>query len=50
MCSFYCYGVFMMKMEFAVNLNNNKVVDNLLIYLVLLQWCFHDEDGVCCES
>jgi hypothetical protein len=25
----------MMKMKFSVNLVNNKVVDNLLIYLVL---------------
>jgi hypothetical protein len=24
-----------MKMKFAVNLDNNKVIDNLLIYLVL---------------
>jgi hypothetical protein len=36
MYKFCCYGVFMMKMEFAVNLDNNKVVDNLLIHLVLI--------------
>jgi hypothetical protein len=33
--SFCFHGVFIMKMKFAVNLDNNKVVDNLLIYLVL---------------
>ena len=35
MYSFCCHGVFIMKMKFAVNLVNNKVVDNLLILLVL---------------
>jgi hypothetical protein len=35
MCSFYCHNVFMMKMKFSVNLVNNKVVYNLLIYLFL---------------
>ena len=35
MCSFYCGDNFMMIMVFYVKLVNNKVVDNLLIYLVL---------------
>ena len=35
MYSFYCHGVFIMKMMFAVKLVNNKVVYNLLIVLVL---------------
>jgi hypothetical protein len=35
MYSFCYHGIFIMKMEFAVNLINNKVVDNLLIYLFL---------------
>jgi hypothetical protein len=35
MCSFCCRGVFIMKMEFAVNLDSNKVVNTLLICLVL---------------
>jgi hypothetical protein len=35
MCSFYCHGVSLMNMKFAVNLINNKVVNNLLICLVL---------------
>ena len=35
MYSFYCHGVFIMKIKFSVNLVNNKVVDNLLIFLVL---------------
>ena len=39
MYSFCCHGVFIIKMKFAVNLVNNKVVDNLLICLVLK---FHD--------
>ena len=34
MYSFCCHGVFIMKMKFVVNLVNNKVVDNLLIFLV----------------
>ena len=33
--SFYCSDDFMMLMIFYVNMVNNKVVDNLLIYLVL---------------
>jgi hypothetical protein len=33
MCSFCCYGIFLMKTKFVGN--NDKVVDNLLIYLVL---------------
>ena len=35
MYSFCCHGVFIMKMKFAVNLVNKKVLDNLLICLVL---------------
>ena len=35
MCSFYCGDDFMMTMIFSVKMVNNKVVDNLLIYLVL---------------
>ena len=35
MCSFYCGNTFMMIMTFSVKLINNKVVDNLMIYLVL---------------
>ena len=35
MYSFCCHGVFIMKMKFAVNLVNNKVVDNLLISIIL---------------
>ena len=35
MYSFYCHGVFIMKIKFAVNLVNDKVVDNLLICHVL---------------
>ena len=35
MCSFYCCDDFMMIMIFSVKLVNNKVTDNLLIYLVL---------------
>ena len=35
MYSFVCDDNFMMKMVFYVKLVNNKVVDNLLIYLVL---------------
>jgi len=35
MYSFCCHGVFIMKMKFAVNLVNNKVVYNLLICLIL---------------
>jgi hypothetical protein len=35
MCSFCCQDVFVMKIKFSVNLVNNKVVENLLIYLVL---------------
>jgi hypothetical protein len=35
MYSFCCHGVFIMKMKLAMNLHNNKVVDNLLICLVL---------------
>ena len=35
MCSFYCGDDFMMIMIFSVKMVNNKVVDNLLIYLVL---------------
>ena len=35
MYSFCCHGVFIIKMKFAVNLVNNKVVYNLLILLVL---------------
>ena len=35
MYGFYCGGEFMMIMIFSVKLVNNKVVDNLLIYLVL---------------
>ena len=35
MYSFYCGYDFMMIVFFAVKLINNKVVDNLLIYLVL---------------
>jgi hypothetical protein len=35
MRSFYCHDVFIRKMEFAVNLDNNKVLNNLLICLVL---------------
>jgi hypothetical protein len=33
--SFFCRGVFVMKMKFAMNLGINEVVDNLLIYLML---------------
>ena len=33
--SFCCHGVFIMKMKFAMNLVNNKVIDNLIICLVL---------------
>jgi hypothetical protein len=32
--SFCCHDIFMMKMIFDVDLDNKKVVDNLLIYLV----------------
>ena len=35
MCSFCCGNNFMMIMTFSVELDNNKVLDNLLIYLVL---------------
>ena len=35
MCSFCCGNNFMMIMIFSVKLVNNKVVDNLLIYLEL---------------
>ena len=35
MYSFYCYDDFMMIMIFSVKMINNKVIDNLLIYLVL---------------
>jgi len=35
MCSFCCGDDFMMIMIFSVKLVNNKVVDNLLIYLIL---------------
>ena len=34
MYNFCCRGIFIRKIKFAVNLVNNKVVDNLLIYLV----------------
>jgi hypothetical protein len=33
--SFCCRGVFIMKIEFSVNLDNNKFVNNLLICLVI---------------
>ena len=36
MCSFYCGNNFMMIMTFSMKLEKNKVVDNLLIYLVLI--------------
>jgi hypothetical protein len=45
MYKFCCYGVFMMMIEFAVNLDNNKVVDNLLIYLVL-NFCVYRSNGL----
>ena len=35
MCSFCCGDDFMMIMIFYIKMVNNKVVDNLLIYLVL---------------
>ena len=35
MCSFCCGDDFITIMVFSVKLVNNKVVDNLLIYLVL---------------
>ena len=35
MCSFCCGNNFMMIMTFSLKLVNNKVVDNLLIYLVI---------------
>ena len=35
MCSFCCGDDFMMIMVFSVKLVNNKVIDNLLIYLML---------------
>ena len=35
MCSFYCGNNFMLIMTFSVKIINNKVVDNLLMYLVL---------------
>ena len=35
MCSFYCGNNFIMILTFFVKLVNNKVVDNILIYLVL---------------
>ena len=35
MCSFYYGNNFMMIMTFSVKLVKNKVVDNLLLYLVL---------------
>ena len=35
MYSFCCDDNFMMIMTFSMELDNNKVVDNLLIYLVL---------------
>ena len=35
MCSFCCGDDFMMIMIFSMKLVNNKVVDNLLIYLML---------------
>ena len=35
MCSFYCGDDFKMIMIFSIKIVNNKVVDNLLIYLVL---------------
>ena len=34
-CSFCCGNNFMMIMTFSMKLANNKVIDNLLIYLVL---------------
>ena len=40
MCSFCCGKNFMMIMTFFVKLVNNKVVDNLLIYL-MLNFCSH---------
>ena len=36
MCSFCCGDDFMTIMIFSVNMVNNKVVDNLLIYVVLI--------------
>ena len=35
MYSFYCSDDFMMIMVFSLKLVNDKVVDNLLVYLVL---------------
>ena len=35
MYSFYCGADFMIIMIFSIKMVNNKVVDNLLIYLVL---------------
>ena len=35
MCSFYCGNNFMLIMTFSVKIINNKVVDNLLMYLVI---------------
>ena len=45
MYSFYCDDNFMMIMVFSVKLGNNKVVDNLLIYLVL-NFQSHRPDGL----
>ena len=35
MCSFYCGNNLMMIMTFSMKLVNNKIVDDLFIYLVL---------------
>ena len=35
MYSFYCHGVLIMKMKFAVNLVNHKAIDKSFILLVL---------------
>jgi hypothetical protein len=33
--SFCCHSVFMMKIKFSMNLVNNKIIDNLLIFFML---------------
>ena len=45
MYSFFCHGVFIMKMKFAVNLVNNKLVYNLLI-LIFLKFHGHRPNGL----
>ena len=44
MCTLCCHDAFMVKMRFVVNLDNDKVVDNLLICRVPK---FHDFRPAC---